>query len=120
MIMLLEQRRRRIDQVHRDRFEVGAAEIGALQNWFAAGERRGKRRRNVARAVVESGPVTVAAIIGIAELVRRLAIPADAARQRHKRFARARLGGQVDDAAAEFAGRSEEHTSALQSLMRTP
>src|SRR3546814_18019319 len=38
-------------------------------------------------------------------LVRRLAIPADAARQRHKRFARARLGGQVDDAAAEFAGK---------------
>src|SRR3546814_15752467 len=79
--------------------------MGSLQNWFVACGGRGKRRRNVARAVVESGPVTGAAIIGIAELVRRLAIPADAARQRHKRFARARRGGQVDDAAAEFAGK---------------
>src|SRR3546814_9359371 len=42
--------------------------------------------------------------LGIAELVRRLAVPADAAREGQEGFARGRLGRQVDDAAAEFAG----------------
>src|SRR3546814_7462765 len=103
MVVLLKQRRRRIDEVHRDRFEVAGAEIRALEDRSAAGERRGERFRNIAGAVIEAGPVGIAAIIGIAELVRRLAVPADAAREGQEGLARAR---------------SEEHTSELQSLMR--
>src|SRR3546814_9770122 len=70
MVVLLKQRRRRIDEVHRDRFEVAGAEIRALEDRSAAGERRGERFRNIAGAVIEAGPVGIAAIIGIAELVR--------------------------------------------------
>src|SRR3546814_6663464 len=41
--------------------------------------------------------------MGIAELVCRLAVPADAARKGEEGLARRRFGRQVDHAAAEFA-----------------
>ena len=66
MVILLEQRRFGIDQFHLDRFQIVLREIGAFQDRFAAVQRGLQQRRNVARAVVESGPVGVAAIIGIA------------------------------------------------------
>src|SRR3546814_10397017 len=58
----------------------------------------------MAGVVIEAVPVGSAAIIGIAELVRRLAVPADAAREGQEGLARACLGRQIDYAAAEFAG----------------
>ena len=104
MIILLQQRRLGVDQFHLDRLEVGRREIGAFEDRLAAGERSLEQRRNVAGAVVETGPVGVAAIIGIAKLVRRLAVPADPAAEGQEGFARDRLGREVDHAAAEFAG----------------
>src|SRR3546814_4023546 len=84
--------------------DLAGAEIRALEDRSAAGGGRGEQFRNVAGAVIEAGPVGIAAIIGIAELVRRLAVPADAAREGQEGLARACLGRQIDDAAAEFAG----------------
>src|SRR3546814_12214531 len=81
MVVPLEQARFRIDELHLDRLQIVEAEIGALEDRLAAGEGGFQERRDVAGAVVESGPIGVAAIIGIAELVRRLAVPADAARK---------------------------------------
>ena len=104
MVVLLQQRGFGVYQLHLDRFQIVLAVIGALQDWLAAGKSSFQQRRNIAGAVVEPRPVGVAAIIGIAELVRRLAVPADAAAEGQERFARGRFGREVDHAAAEFAG----------------
>src|SRR3546814_2702395 len=96
MVVPLSQSRLRIDQLHLDRLQVCKAEIGALEDQLAAGEGGLQQRRDVAGAVVEARPVRVAAIMGIAELVCRLAVTADAARKGEEGLARRRFGRQVD------------------------
>lgn len=82
--------RRRID---RARTDPRAAAKEGLQ-----------RRGQVALAIVETGPVAAAAVIGIAKMAGRFGIARHAEADRQERIARNRLGGEIDHAAAEFAG----------------
>src|SRR3546814_20107794 len=102
MVVPLEQARLRIDQLHLDRLQVCKAEIGALEDRLAAGEGGLQQWRDVAGAVVEARTVRVAAIMGIADLVCRLAFPADSARKSVEGLARRRFGRQDDLAAAHL------------------
>ena len=58
---------------------------------------------HAARALVEAQPVGLAAEIGIAEFARRRRVGRDRPADRHEVLVGNRLGGEVDDAAAEFA-----------------
>src|SRR5690606_35217136 len=62
-----------------------------------------QRRGEIARAVVETEPVEIAAIIGVAKIERRLGITADAATDIEESVARHGWRGEIDDAAAELA-----------------
>ena len=59
---------------------------------------------NLAATVIETGPVVVAAIICVARTEGRLAIAADRSGHGDEAFGRDGAGGQIDHAAAEFAG----------------
>ena len=71
---------------------------------LSACEEGRQRRRNITFAVVEAAIVALAAVIGVAEVARRLAVAADTRAPRQERFFRNRRCRQVDDAATEFAG----------------
>ena len=99
--MPLEQRGRRVDQARGEVAALGASWCRSKVPPLTASR---KRRREVARAVVEAEPVEVAAVIGIAELEGGLAFEADAGADLEEGLARHRRGGEVDHAAAELAG----------------
>ena len=70
----------------------------------ATGEEIGQRRRHIAAAVVEAGPVAARTEIAVAEVAGGLRIAANAGADRQVAFLGHRRGGEVDHAAAEFAG----------------
>ncbi len=79
---------------------VRIADLRGGQAGFEIAHQHG---RDIARAVVEAGPVAAGATIDIAQVAGRLGVRADTSAQLEKAFPGHRIGGQVDDAAAEFA-----------------
>src|SRR5690606_18547798 len=71
---------------------------------LAAGEEAGQRRRNVALAVVDPGPVGLAAVVRVAELTGRFRVPRTADGPGEEPLVPRRLGGPVDHPAATLAG----------------
>ena len=107
VIVALDDRVAAVDQLAGDRLGVDVARADPL----AAGEEARQRRRDVALAVVEAGPVGLAAVVGVAELEGGLGVPRAADADREEGFVGRRLGGEVDHAAAELARDSSPNSS---------
>ena len=97
---LLQQDAVRIAELGQDRLAVDAGIADAR----TAVEEALQRRNDVAAAIVEAEPVILRAVIGVALGEGGLLVPADPCGQRDEAFVGDRLGRQIDDAAAEFAG----------------
>ena len=89
--------------------EQGGARIGQLRHLRRGDNARAVRRiaqeiGQVALARIIAEPVGLRAVIGVAELARGLGINAQRSAEGDEILVRNRLGGQVDDTAAELAG----------------
>ena len=100
----LQQRCFCVDQAGADILQIFIGEGGAALNTRTAVERGLQDIGDVACAIVKTGPVGRAAIIGIAKLAGGFRVDADAQTGGQEILFRQGCGGKVDDAAAKFSG----------------
>ena len=104
IVVALNERGVGIGQARGQVTHLRGGEIGAGGDGIARGKGVTQVARQRARAIVEPGEVGRRTEIGIADLAGGDRVAAGAELDLEERVARYRLGGEVDRAAAEFAG----------------